>query len=69
MTVAKLQDALKKFIADGVLSPECVIAFAHTEQDDPGQLKVFPIDCKKLAIVSNAPGIPPMLCKKRGVTQ
>ena len=74
MAVAKLQDALKQFLADGMLTPECIIAFAHTEQDDPGQLKVFPIDREKLAIVGNAPGCPPMLVmtgrhSNKGVTQ
>jgi len=61
MTVAKLQEALEQFLAGGMLSPECVIAFARTEQDEPGKLKVFPIDCEELAIVNNAPGVPPML--------
>jgi hypothetical protein len=66
MTVANLQHALEKFLADGILTPECIVGFAHTEHDDDGTLKVYPIDSERLAIVGNAPDCPPMFVMTGG---
>jgi hypothetical protein len=66
MTVARLQEALEHFLSAGTLNPDCIVGFAHPEQDEDDKLKVYPINCEKLAIVGNAPGCPPMLVKTGG---
>lgn len=69
MTVADLQEALEQFLSAGMMTPECIVGFAHTEQDEEGTLKVYPIDGEKLAIVGTAPDCRPMFVMTKGVAQ
>jgi hypothetical protein len=60
MTVEKLQHTLEHFLANGVLTKESLISFAHPEQSDKSKFMSYPFDGERLAYVGSVPDNPAM---------